>query len=592
MAREILIPNDLAGCQTLIAQLADAVTAQAATIAANNLTITALNQKIEEQQLKIAELIRKAFLKNRERYLDDPNQLTVDIGENAIDAAAGLADAIEEAQTITVPEHTRRVHVPKKPRNEQLPAHLERRDVTAEVPESLRFCSTHGERKIIGYDYRETLMFEQPRLWVKRLAIPKFGCPDDSACGIVEPPRPVGLVEGDRYDTSVAAQIITMKTGFHMPIYREQDLFAGSGWAPQRSTLLNIAAAAGNLLPAFIAYLRMIVLRSGLIGTDETRVTLLLPRFLPKLVENDPKSKRIHDVFKAARDNGQSSVSARMWAYRSVELKLNVFDFTVSRHRDGPDVFLVNGKFEGTMLADCYSGYQGISLRSDERIVRAACHAHARRKIYEARDNHPLLASQLLAGYQQLYDIEDRARGMTAIERLALRQQESCPVWDRMLSLIQGDAAKGVLPKDKINEALTYIRNQKDALEIFLGDGRVPIDNNDVEQLMKQVAIGRKNWLFIGSVPAGERAADFLTLVSSAVRNDLDVYLYVKAVLDALLSGSTDYESLRPDVWAAKHPEAIRIYRQEERRDRYAAKTTRREDRRQMKAPSAEVAPS
>ena len=112
-----------------------------------------------------------------------------------------------------------------------------------------------------------------------------------------------------------------------------------------------------------------------------------------------------------------------------------------------------------------------------------------------------------------------------------------------------------------------YLRNHREALEIFLGDGRVPIDNNEVEQLMKQIAIGRKNWLFIGSVAAGERAADFLTLVSSALRNDLDVYSYIQAVLDALLAGSTDYEGLRPDIWAAAHPEAIRVYRREERRD-------------------------
>lgn len=581
----VRIPNDLAACQSLIAEMAAALTAQ-------QQKITKLEQKSEEQQLRIADLLRRAFQKHRERYLQDPNQLTLDFGEGVSDAAAGLADAVAESHSITVPEHTRRKKVPRKIRNEQLPAHLERREVTADVPESLRFCATHGERTIIGYDYQETLMFEQPQLWVKRLAIPKFACPDDSSCGIGEPPRPKGLVEGNRYDTSVAAQIITMKTGFHLPIYREQDLFAGSGWSPQRSTLLNIAAAAGNLLPPFIAFLRKIVLGSGLIGTDDTRVTLLLPRFLPEVVENDMKSQRIHDVFQAARDNGQPSVTARMWAYRSVELKLNVFDFTVSRHRDGPDEFLVNSEFTGTMLADCYSGYQGISLRSDERIIRAACHAHARRKIHEAQDNHPVLACQLLATYQQLYDIEERARGMTATERLTLRQQESRPAWDRLLDLIQGDAAQGVLPKDKINEGLTYIRNHQEALEIFLGDGRVPIDNNDVEQLMKQVAIGRKNWLFIGSVAAGERAADFLTLVSSAVRNDLDVYTYVKAVLDALLSGSTDYESLRPDTWAAVHPEAIRVYRQEERRDRYAAKTARREERRQRTAQNEEPAPS
>jgi hypothetical protein len=108
----------------------------------------------------------------------------------------------------------------------------------------------------------------------------------------------------------------------------------------------------------------------------------------------------------------------------------------------------------------------------------------------------------------------------------------------------------------------------------------MPMDNNDVEQLMKQVALGRKNWLFIGSVPAGERAADFLTLVSSAVRNDLDVWQYLKDVLDRLLAGSTDYESLRPDVWKMSHPQAIRQYRAAERRDRADRKQFHRAVRR------------
>ena len=97
---------------------------------------------------------------------------------------------------------------------------------------------------------------------------------------------------------------------------------------------------------------------------------------------------------------------------------------------------------------------------------------------------------------------------------------------------------------------------------------------------MKQVAIGRKNWLFIGSLGAGARAADLMTLVSSALRNDLHVFSYVKAVLDALLAGSKDYASLRPDVWAQQHPEQIRTYRVEERRDRADRKQRQRASRR------------
>jgi transposase len=104
--------------------------------------------------------------------------------------------------------------------------------------------------------------------------------------------------------------------------------------------------------------------------------------------------------------------------------------------------------------------------------------------------------------------------------------------------------------------------------------------NNETEQLMKQVATGRKNWLFVGSVDAGERAAAFLTLVSSALRNDLDVCAYVKHVLDRLLAGDTDYAALRPDHWAVQHPEHIRVYRQDERRYRADARQSRRAARR------------
>ena len=564
----------------------------ALTIQTHELTITSLTERLQdaqqenaEQKLTIAELLRRAFEKRSERYLENPDQLRLDFGNvpEAVAAAESLAEALAQARAadeVVVPEHTRRKHRERKPRSEQLPEHLPRYEVTAPVPDEVKFCPTHGERKLIGHDRLETLEFERPKLKVRVTVIPKFACPKSPECGVIEAARPEGLIEGNRYDTSVAAEIITAKYGFHLPIYRQQDLFAGSGWAPGRSTLLNIAEAAGNLLPPFIEFLRSEVLASKVVGTDDTRVTLLLPTVIPKIVPDDPKSKRMVEVFTAARSEKKPSVTARMWAYRSVVAPLNVFDFTVSRHRDGPDQFLVDSQFNGTLLADCYSGYQGITLRSDSRIVRAACNAHARRKFFDARDNHPLLASQFLALYQQLYDVEDRARTLSPADRQSLRAAESQPLWDRLRERLDSETAKQVLPKEKIAEALGYFRNHWDALRQYLSDGRLPIDNNEVEQLMKQVAIGRKNWLFLGSVSAGERAANFLTLVSSALRNDLDISAYLKSVLDTLLCGSTDYAALRPDHWATAHPAAIRTYRQEERRDRYARKTARRDERR------------
>ena len=571
------IPDDLTACQSLLVEQARALVEQ-------RQKITALQQQVEEQQLTINELLQRAFRHRSERYLEDPKQLKLDFGETpeVADAAAGLADAVEEAKII-VATYKRRKRRSRKPRNEKLPEHLPRYEVEAPTPDEMKRCAEHGERKLIGYDRVETLEFERPKLKVRVTLYPKFACEREPACGVVQPPREPGLVEGNRYGTSVAAEIVTGKCGYHLPIYREQDYFAGCGWTADRSTLLNIFRASAELVHPLALYLRKEVLASGAIGTDETRVTLLLPEVIPPAKEGDAKSRRIHEVFSEAQAEGRKSVSGRMWAYRSLTVPINVFDFTVSRHRDGPDDVLVAGGFVGALLGDCYSGYQGITLRSDSRIVRAACSAHARRKIFDVRETYPLLSSRFLAMYQELYDIEERAKTLTASGREELRDREARPVWQRMRELLDSKVASEVLPKEKFAEALGYLRNQWDALTVYLGDGRLPIDNNETEQLMKQIAIGRKNWLFLGSVAAGERTADLMTLVSSALRNDLDVWAYVKDVLDRLLAGSSDYASLRPSLWAASHPEHIRIYRANERRDRADAQRFRRARRRVAK---------
>jgi len=245
MSDALVIPDDLSACQTLLAELAQTVSEQ-------NVKITELKQENAEQKLTINELLQQAFRKRSERYLDDPNQLKLDFGntDEAADAADGLCDAIEQAELI-VAEHKRRKRAAKKPRNEQLPEHLPRYEVTLEVPDEVQHCAEHGERKLIGYDRTESLEFERPKLRVRVTLIPKFVCEEDATCGVSQPPRPAGLVEGNRYDTSIAAEIITAKYGYHLPIYRQQDWFAGSGWLPSRSTLLNILCASAGLLEPF-----------------------------------------------------------------------------------------------------------------------------------------------------------------------------------------------------------------------------------------------------------------------------------------------------------------------------------------------------
>ena len=578
-SRQIPIPQDLPGCQALIRELF-------ATIAQQQETVVEQARLLIEKQARIEQLVQEKFTRRSERYKADPNQLVLDFpGTPGIESIAeGLADAVvEEVEASEVAEHpavpATRPRRSRQRRQENLPEGLPRREVVVEVPESVRCCPTHGERVRIGEDVTETLVFVPAELYVERRVFPKYACANHAECGVGSPARPASLIEGNRYDTSIAAEIITAKYGFHLPVYRQQDLFAASGWAPARETLLNIMRSAAELLPPFIGHLKQRLLATRHLGTDDTTLTLLLPRNLPALDPDNPRSARIHEVLQAAREAGHPSVTARMWAYRSIAEKLNIFDFTVSRHRDGPDQFLLDTGYEGTLISDCYSGYVTLDERSATRILHAACNAHARRKFFNAQANHPQLGALFLGMYRELYDIEQQGRSWEPAARLALRRERGVPVWERMRALLEGPLVKKLAPKDKMREATEYLRKHWNALRVYLDDPLVPIDNNDVEQLMKQVAVGRKNWLFAGSVAAGEQAAMLMTLTSSALRNDLHVGMYLKAVLDALLAGSTDYAALAPDVWARQHPEAIRRYRQEERQERATAKEARREER-------------
>ena len=137
-----------------------------------------------------------------------------------------------------------------------------------------------------------------------------------------------------------------------------------------------------------------------------------------------------------------------------------------------------------------------------------------------------------------------------------------------------------VLPKSNLGQASAYVRRHWEALTRFSEDGSIPIDNNDCEQLMKRVATGRKNWLFKGSLAAGERAANLMTIIGTALRNDLDVHAYMEDVLRRALAGETNWKAMAPHIWKSEHPESIRTYRQEERRQAADRKRVRRARRR------------
>lgn len=587
-------PQELDACHRLIEQLSlqrdelsSRLQAQDAFAAEQSQTVVELDnarqelrQENDELKLTVRKLMDRLYGRRSERFIADPDQLPLDFGESEDAAAAeALAEAVLEAERTIEEVESRRQAKRKPPRrgHEKFPAHLPRYEKIIDLSDEEKVGKT-----FLGYDEVETLEFERAKLRVRVTKYAKYAVAGQPQQGVQSPERPVGLVEGNRFDTSVAVEILACRFFYHLPYYRQQDLFAGSGWTPSRSTLLNLVTAAEFVLQPLAQYYGNLLSQVDVLGCDETPVTLIVPPRLPELDPHDPRTARITEVLSAAQAAGRPSVKARMWAYRARDIPFNVFDFTVSRHRDGPDQMLSN--FSGYLLGDCWSGFQKIELRSDARIQRAACWAHARRKLDECRVNHPRHATVLLAWIQQLYDLETRARSWPNEQRLQLRQQESLRVLATIREYIEGPANDRLLPKSDLAGALNYLRNHWKALSLYLTDPRLPIDNNETEQLMKQIATGRKNWLHVGSVAAGFRAANLMTIISTAARNDLDVWIYLKDVLDQILAGCTDWESLRADIWKQRHSEAVRDYRVEERRDAIDRRNLRRARRRRLLA--------
>ena len=557
------IPNDVPGCRAFIQTQANTISTQGRTIEEQGRTIEEQGLEMEKIRKLLSQLVNGQ--RSEKRIISGPNQNWLPF-ESSEEFQAARAEAEAQAEAVIQKYTVEREVQKKKPRDESLPAHLRRVEQIVAGDASQLACEQHGERKIIGYDTTETLVRQRPELYVLVRKYPKYACSGHPGCGIQSPERPTSLVEGDRYDTSVAATIIEAKWFHHLPIYRHQDLFASSGWTPSRSTLLNIVSQVEFVISPFIAFMTQRVQQDIGVGLDETSCRMLLPQAIPVATAGDLKSQRLAEKVAEARAKGDRSLLAKMWVYSGLHLApYNIFDFRVSRHRDGPDDFFWHSRC--TVQGDCFSGNRSVVIHSDERLEFVACWGHARRKVVEATTYQPE-CEILLGMIQALYDVETRAKELTWQDRQALRLRDSTIILASLQKWLESRPLQEVLPKSDFAEALRYLRNHWQALNVYVSDGRIPIDNNSVEQLMKQVAMGRKAWLFVCSVPGGEQSAKMMTLVSSARRHDLDIELYVKDVLDQLLAGSTDYHSFLPDIWKQQHPEAIRVYRAEERRDK------------------------
>ena len=485
-----------------------------------HVVIATLSEKLQatlrENELlkqKIDKLCRRLFGKSSEKV--SPEQLALAFAQLPQHNPATEAPAVvEDGQEETT--RTRRSPTGRKP----FPKHLVRQRVLVMPAEEELTCSCGQRKAQIAEKVTERLDYVPASAIVVETVRPVFVC-EKCHDGVTVAPVPTQAIEACAAGSGLLAHIIVSKYVDHLPLNRLERIFARQGVELSRSTMCGQLALAEEAL-APLGEEIVTRLRAGpYLQFDDTSV----------LVQSEEDQARFY---------------GKMWAYHSPLERLVAFDATETREHDGPLHFLDG--FAGYLQGDAYSG--NLALRKKSPVVMVGCMAHLRRYFVEALEKDPQ-AAHFIAVIKRLYEIEEEARSLRHEERRAVRQARSAPLL-RGLMRLHRQLNPSVLPKSPLGEALTYLRNQLRYVAQYIRDGRLEIDTNGAERQLRGVAIGRKNWLFAGSMKGLHRAALLYSLVQSAKLAGVEPWAYLKDVLDRLPNHPhSRLGDLLPKQWAA-----------------------------------------
>lgn len=513
-------PDDLGLCHQIMAE--------------QQATITGLQQRLGRLEHYVEQLLRSKYGPRREQV--DPRQLSLFDQADSDETEEAQAES-PPATVITVAAH-RRQRSGRKP----LPDHLPRETVEHDLPDEEKCCPGCGvERQRIGCEKSEQLEYVPAELKVIEHIRWKYACRHCQEHVAIAPPASKPIDKG-LPGPGLLSALVVGKYADHLPLYRLEDVFTRHGVDLSRSTLSRWALQTAELLEPLHQLLIERVRSSKAIHTDDTPV--------PVLDAERPTTR-----------------TARFWVYcGDWRNPYTVYDYTPSRRRDGPADFLKD--FRGDLQADAFSGYDGIYARSDIRQV--LCWAHARRKFFDARTVQPEPAHTALAFIARLYSVEreasvdpetlqdDQAWENWHRQRHELRQQKSLPVLGEFHDWLTGMESR-VLPKSPVGQAIGYALPRWDGLCRYCENGALAIDNNLSERMIRPCAIGRKNYLFLGSDRGGRAAATLYGILASAKSNQVEPFAYVRDLLVHFSRGDVaDLSRLLPDQWLKTHPESRR----------------------------------
>ncbi|MDD5248497.1 MAG: IS66 family transposase [Rhodocyclaceae bacterium] len=409
---------------------------------------------------------------------------------------------------------------PKRERagRQALPEHLPRIEHRHE-PESCTCGQCGSELVKIGEDVSEQLDVEPARFFVHRHVRPQYAC---RACETVTAaPIPPAVIDGGLAAVGLLAWVVVGKFMDHLPLYRLEGIAARGGVTLARSTLAEWVGRLGVALNPLAQRLAELLRQRTILHADETPVRQL-----------DPGSGKTHRAY--------------LWAYRSNVLDTGppivVFDYQTSRAGEHARNFL--GGWQGSLMVDDFGGYKALFAAG---VVELGCMAHARRKFFELNHAQPnAIAQEALVRIAALYDIERRGQEMSIDERAALRQREAVPLLDSLHAWLKATRVT-VANGGGTAKAIDYSLKRWPALSRYATGGALPIDNNPVENAIRPICLGKKNWLFVGSERAGKRAAAIQSLLATATLNGLDPAAWLRETLEKLPTClNSDIDSLLP----------------------------------------------
>ena len=495
--------------------------------------VMGLLEEAEQRERKLRQLQHWVEQLLRARY--GPRRERVDEHQLFLFAAAILAQGGKTPPASDEGEASPSDSKPSPPRQghgrQRLPKSLRRERVVYDLGEDQRQCPECREKlRRIGEEVSERLEYVPASLVVIEEACQKYACP--KGCTVVTAEKPMAPIEKGLPGPGLLAHVAVSKYGDHLPLHRQGEIFHRHGVELSRQTMCDWMRECAELVSPLYELMKAQVLDSKAVQTDDTPVPVL-----------DPDLPRTR--------------TGRIWTYVGDGAHpYTVYDYTPNRSRDGPEEFLKG--YRGYLQADAYSGYDHFYQEPERGILEVACWAHSRRRFFEAQSSDLMRSTVMLAYIRLLYDVEREARDgkLNGEARRALRQKKSKPILDDIRAYLEREQSH-VLPKSPEGQAIAYTLSNWNALTRYSDDGDLEIDNNGAERSLRGLAVGRKNWMFLGSDHGGRTAAVLTSLIATCKGLRIDPFAYL-CDLFARISRHPHARlaELLPDQWQAARPSA------------------------------------